>query len=197
MASPFLFENLILCAYKQIHKMSVDYQISQVYTETAGRRPTPSQLDTGQLWVNIADGVIGTKNSDNEIVELAAGGAIALAQAYVVCSTDAATAAKTVAIDRFSLTAGAIVIVKFTNGNTASNPTLNVSGTGAKPLYYCDAALPTSMTPRGCSLMFVYSGNSYDVLCGFNASNYYTKTESDDRFVSNTDGTVSGSLTIT
>jgi hypothetical protein len=55
---------------------------------------------------------------------------------FVSCSTAAATAAKTVTINGFSLISGAQVRVKFTNANTASSPTLNVSSTGAKPIYY-------------------------------------------------------------
>lgn len=55
---------------------------------------------------------------------------------FVSCSTAAATAAKTVTIDGFRLLSGAQVRVKFTNANTASSPTLNVSNTGAKPIYY-------------------------------------------------------------
>ena len=178
--------------------MAVEYQISQVYSETSGRRPTASQLDTGQLWVNIADGIIGTKDSSGQLVELAAGGAIALANAYVVCNTAANTRAKTATLANFRLVAGTVVLIKFTNGNTATNPTLNISGTGAHPLYYCDSALPTYMTPSACTLMFVYSGSSYDLLGGsaFNASNYYTKTESDDRYVASTNGVVSGTFMI-
>lgn len=55
---------------------------------------------------------------------------------FVSCSTAAATAAKTVTIDGFRLLSGAQVRVKFTNANTASSPTLNVSNTGAKSIYY-------------------------------------------------------------
>ena len=55
---------------------------------------------------------------------------------FVSCSTAAATAAKTVTIDGFRLLSGSQVRVKFTNANTASSPTLNVSNTGAKSIYY-------------------------------------------------------------
>lgn len=55
---------------------------------------------------------------------------------YAVCSTPAATAAK--AIDNltgFDLRAGATIRIKFTYGNTAPNPTLNINNTGAKEIY--------------------------------------------------------------
>ncbi len=53
---------------------------------------------------------------------------------FGVCSTAAATAAKTVALTGFVLTEGARVAVFFTNTNTANNLTLNVNSTGAKAI---------------------------------------------------------------
>jgi hypothetical protein len=69
---------------------------------------------------------------------------------YGVCSTAAGTAAKTVTVDNFSLEEGAAVIVKFTNSNSASSPTLNVNGTGAKPIYtYGTTAASSGTTTTG------------------------------------------------
>lgn len=70
------------------------------------------------------------------------------ASAYAECSTAANTPAKTVTIctdgdttnTAFTLVKGVSVQVKFTNGNTADMPTLNVNGTGAKMLLYKDLA---------------------------------------------------------
>ena len=60
---------------------------------------------------------------------------------YGTCSTAAATAEKAVSVAaNFSLTVGAIVAVKFTNSNTASNVTINVNSTGAKSIWYNTAA---------------------------------------------------------
>ena len=61
------------------------------------------------------------------------------------CSTAAATAAKTVTLDdsmSFTLAKGASVFVKFTNANTATNPTLNVNGTGDKTIYRYGSTAP-------------------------------------------------------
>ena len=55
---------------------------------------------------------------------------------YAVCSTPASTTAKAVSISRFSLVTGAQVRVEFDHPNTASAPTLNVGGTGAKRMSY-------------------------------------------------------------
>lgn len=53
---------------------------------------------------------------------------------YGVCSTAAATAAKTVSCTGFKLVTGARIAVKFTYTNTAATATLNVNGTGAKSI---------------------------------------------------------------
>ena len=59
--------------------------------------------------------------------------------AYATCSTAAATSEKVVTIDgneNWMLQKGSIVVVKFTNTNTATNCTLNVNNTGAKQVWY-------------------------------------------------------------
>ena len=51
------------------------------------------------------------------------------------CETAAATAAKVITLDDssgFSLTNGIVVGVRFVNGNSSENPTLNINNTGAK-----------------------------------------------------------------
>ena len=85
---------------------------------------------------------------------------------YGECSTAADTAAKTVSVDNFSLEAGATVIVKFTNSNSASTPTLNVNSTGAKPIYrYGTTAASTSQSSSGWRAgavqMFTYDGTGW------------------------------------
>lgn len=53
----------------------------------------------------------------------------------IVCSTSASTVAKTAtAMDGFSLDSNLSFKIIFTNGNTASSPTLNLNDTGAKSL---------------------------------------------------------------
>lgn len=81
---------------------------------------------------------------------------------YGTCSTAAATAAKTVSLSGFSLFTGVTVAVMFSNGNTAANPTLNINSTGAKPIYYRNAALTSStagIISKNGVYLFVYSGS--------------------------------------
>ena len=52
---------------------------------------------------------------------------------YGYCETAAGTAAKTVTVPNVTeLTTGLAIIVRFKNSNSASSPTLNVNGLGAK-----------------------------------------------------------------
>lgn len=85
--------------------------------------------------------------------------------AFAECSTAAATAAKEAAISgnsNWSLVPGAIVGVKFTNSNTASNVTLNINKTGAKQIWYA-AAVYTSTSATVCgsanrTIFYMYDG---------------------------------------
>lgn len=80
--------------------------------------------------------------------------------AYCTCSTAAATAAKEaelVSNPNWQLKPGAIAIIRFSATNTASNCTINVNGTGAKPIWYNNAK---------------YTGSS-NYVCGY-ANKYMT-----------------------
>lgn len=83
---------------------------------------------------------------------------------FCTCSTAAATAAKTASLSNFTLKTGAQVAVKFTYANTASSPTLNINGTGAKSIYYHNSAVPVSMLMSGGVYLFVYDGSRWQLL---------------------------------
>lgn len=81
---------------------------------------------------------------------------------YLTCSTAAGTVAKTVSCTNFKLATGVTCSVKFTNANTAANPTLNVGSTGAKAIYYNDAVASSSNSWSANEIVtFVYSGSSW------------------------------------
>lgn len=78
-------------------------------------------------------------------------------------------AAKLVSIDNFVLKDGVIVTVMFTNGNSADNPTLNVNGTGAKPIKVVKAGakvVPVTHTGywRGSTTTSVEMWQPYTIL---------------------------------
>lgn len=96
--------------------------------------------------------------------------------AYGECSTAAATAEKTVTIfsgtdgtgtSQFVLEKGSAVIVRFmnTNGAAAGSLTLNVNGTGAKPIKYRGLELENSEDlAEGRTYQFVYSGTAWELI---------------------------------
>lgn len=86
--------------------------------------------------------------------------------AYGYCETAAGTAAKVVDMTGFKLVTGATIYVKFKEKNTASNPTLNVNGTGAIKIYrYGTTAAGTTDTANGWKagaiLALTYDGTGW------------------------------------
>ena len=84
---------------------------------------------------------------------------------YTTCSTDATIADKVVSLDNFVLSSGSKVYVKFTIANTASNPTLNVSGTGAKAIQFNNENIPASYLKIGL-YEFIYDGTYWNFIGG-------------------------------
>ena len=83
---------------------------------------------------------------------------------YATSSSSASTSSKTATVqepDGFELKEGVVVSVKFTNANSASSPTLNVDGTGAKGI----RTLGTSSAywAAGQTVLFVYDGTYWQV----------------------------------
>lgn len=93
---------------------------------------------------------------------------------FAVCSTAAATAAKTATISGFKLFAGAVAYIKFSVKNTAANPTLNISGTGAKAIWYQGAAISSSYLNANRTYAFVYDGSVYQVIGDINTDTKYS-----------------------
>lgn len=121
-------------------------------------------------WVNGASPAINASNL------LALSQAVELAQhPFGVCSTAAATKAKTVTIDysgTLALFQGLTVVVKFSNSNTASAPTLNVNGTGAKLIKSYGTTAATTWV-AGQVINFVYDGTNWL----FDGIDAYTKAQ--------------------
>lgn len=85
---------------------------------------------------------------------------------YVICATVGATAAKTASLDHFALVPGAMVQVVFSSVNTAANPTLNINGTGSKPITYCGVAPEVGQLAQGQVYTLIYSGSAWQILGG-------------------------------
>ena len=96
------------------------------------------------------------------------------------CSIDASTSKKTVSITGFTLAVGARVVVNFTNGNTSSSATLNVTSTGAKAMYYFDGTRVYYLN-AGVYYEFIYDG-TYWRLLGIANPNMLTGSRSYERY---------------
>lgn len=105
---------------------------------------------------------------------------------YATCSTSAGTAAKTVSKDGFNLDTGSRIIIKFTTGNTATNPTLNINGTGAKAIRYRGSAINKSYIATNGVYEFVFDGTYYNVVGDINTDS--NTTYGSDRGISLVDG---------
>lgn len=91
---------------------------------------------------------------------------------YGTCSTAAATVAKTVDCEGFTLVTGAAIKVTFTVTNTANNPTLNVNGTGAKAIMYRNRAINAAHLAANRTYEFVYDGTYYQVVGDLDANTF-------------------------
>lgn len=87
---------------------------------------------------------------------------------YGVCSTAATTAAKTVDCAGFTLITGAEITVKFTNTNSAAQPTLNVNNQGAKAIYYRGNYIPPTCLAKDRVYTFRYDGTNYELVGDIN-----------------------------
>ena len=79
---------------------------------------------------------------------------------YAVCGTDAGTAEKAISVAGGSanvLAASVLFTIKFTNGNTAEAPQINVNGQGAKSV----AGSNLSMIKAGQLVQLVYNGREF------------------------------------
>lgn len=102
--------------------------------------------------------------------------------AYCTCATAANTAAKIANLlnnsdNSFVLSTGITVHIKFTNSNTANNPTLNINGTGAKSIIrYGSTSVGTTISSSwraGAIVSFTYDGENWVMNTGVDDNNIY------------------------
>ena len=99
---------------------------------------------------------------------------------FCVCSTAAGTAAKTVNLPGFVVATnqaytGARISVKFTNGNTATSPTLSVNGSTAFPISWPGGALANIEANQVLDMVFQFgSTGGFNVVGSANNPNNVT-----------------------
>ena len=119
-----------------------------VHPTTSGNRHIPSGGANGKILRYSSDGTAAWGEDDW----------------YSVCSTAAATANKTVTASNFKLVTGAHIFVRFSYTNTASSPTLNVNGTGAKSIKYNNNTITAGYLISNKIFEFVYTGSAWEVV---------------------------------
>lgn len=87
-------------------------------------------------------------------------------------STETVKTATTIDGD-FKLNTGQSVFVKFTNTNTLTAFTLNIDGTGAKPIYYSSTTIPVSIIQQNVLMHLVYDGTNYCIISSGAPQNTY------------------------
>ena len=85
---------------------------------------------------------------------------------YGECTTAGGTAAKIVSLPNFdAFVPGVTIKIKFTYANTAANPTLNVNGTGALPIYRHGVVAPGTSSIQAWAanavVSFTYDGAAW------------------------------------
>jgi hypothetical protein len=91
---------------------------------------------------------------------------------YVTCTTPGSTTAKEVVDASRAPVAGDIVIVTFTNGNSVSNPTLNINSSGPKNIRLgtTNASTTTMTVGAGGVVPLYFDGTYYNMFGSYRAS---------------------------
>ncbi|WP_314846984.1 hypothetical protein [Treponema lecithinolyticum] len=92
--------------------------------------------------------------------------AIRFVSGYGVSATESTNTGKTVEIEGVELVAGRRICVKFTHGNTASEPTLNVNNLGAMPITMDGQPVYTGCFDDAGVYEFMYDGAGWECVSG-------------------------------
>lgn len=84
---------------------------------------------------------------------------------YAVCATTEDVAEKVASVSGFVLDGGSVLDIKFLHRNSAENPTLNVNGTGAKPILLTgETAAGPGAWEAGKAVRLLYDGNGWVIV---------------------------------
>ena len=139
---------------------STDIDLSGYYTSQQTDAAISAALadysTTTQMTTAINTAVSGKQNAitDGAIIGLG----------YGVCSTAAAVAAKEATITSFLLMKNMPITIKFNSAISAANSTLNITNTGAKPLYLEGTALLPNVILGGMIATIIYDGTNYNIV---------------------------------
>lgn len=95
------------------------------------------------------------------------------------CTTGGGTQTKAVTIEGIStIEEGLMVAIKFSNTNTAANPTLSINSSTASPIYYKGSAIPANAITAGATYQFIYNGTQWELIGDLDTSVAITVTTS-------------------
>lgn len=152
-------------------------EVSETYATTEGVQDdinTAIEVASGQITSTVEENVMNsvgdTFATKTEVEQTEQDLTIKINQSisngYATCSTAAGTQAKVATSVRsdFPKATGTNATVKFTYGNTASNPTLNINNTGASPIYLGNSPITPELSwEAGDTLTFVFDGTNWVV----------------------------------
>ena len=155
--------------------------------------------DADSLYLGINDNAASaTKLQTARTIDGVSFDGTANVQHYAVSASAVDAAEKAIDLTGFTKAVGAFVIITFSNGNSAANPTLNISETGAATIINAGQALGN--VAAGTTLMLVFDGVNYQVVGGvggtIDLSQYYTKAEMDAKFLTIHNPTAQGTVRI-
>ena len=146
----------------------------KTYTQLPYINLTPTEIDTKLndfvKAINVSNRHVTYTKGDNSVTEFdVVYKNEELGHGYGVCETSEGTDYE-VGIDDFILKLGGIVVVKFDN-DVPAEATLNISETGAKPIYCFGSAVTTGFIKANDTVTFIYDGTNYQVISVVAASN--------------------------
>ena len=112
----------------------------------------------GQILTSTGTGLVWSSSFTGNLNGISNGGI------YLTSSTAAATAAKTASYTNFSLLTGSSIYIKFSETNTANNPTLNVNNTGTKAIFYKGARVIYQGLASGIIYHMIYDGTYWQIV---------------------------------
>lgn len=158
----------VLSSGTKIGVITIDGSATDIFAPQGGDRVTWTQsLATG---TKIAE--ISINGTSTDVYAPTGGGSGTKTAWYGTCPTAENVAAKVVTTSSgdFSLTAGSIVFVKFTNRLYTANTTLNVDGTGAVTIKQNGAAPHLDIWQAGETVGFCYDGTNFEMIDAGEAS---------------------------
>ena len=132
----------------------LNQRINTAITTALAAYYTKTEIDSALATINTAIGQKQAAITDGAQIGLGFG----------VSSEAATVQARTATIPSFILLKNMPVSIRFTNAINVDGATLNISSTGAKPLFIQGAALQGGLVKGGCTVTVIYDGTNWNIV---------------------------------